>query len=395
MNRSFALSLSLIVLIEVFSVRPHPKPRPALLDDHTLTGAIHVHSLFSDGGGSPAEIAESAGRAGLDFVVLTDHNNSQARRDFEKSYKGVDLFVEMEASTPAGHALAFFSHTEARLLSDPRVTDQTYEHFIGQPSPKDFFLIAAHPSNIKNPWTQLDRYPDGMEIANFDSFWQRQASESFLDFGLTIATFPLNHTLGALRFIQFYDKDLSAWDNMNTIVPGHVGILGHDTHSLLKLTRTAVFRWPDYYETFRVASNVVFLKESASTDFETRKKQIYDSIRRGAVAIIFQLLSPFNGNDWTLTCGNNNFRSGDQADLMSNCHFQAVTPIHFPYPVRFRLIQDGKVVSDTTSDENVRRFPVTGRGVYRLEVYARVRSLLHILMNRDVPYVLYNPIYIK
>ncbi|MBI1861804.1 MAG: hypothetical protein HYR96_12890 [Deltaproteobacteria bacterium] len=394
MNRTVGLCLFFLFIVEIFSVRPRSQmATPA--EETTLRGAIHVHSTFSDGGGTPDEIAEGARRAGLDFVVLTDHNNSQARKGFERRYNTLDLFVEMEASTPGGHALSFFSHTEDRTLSDPRVVDQTYEHFIGQPSPKDLFIVVAHPSNVKNPWTQLDRYPEGIEIANFDSFWQRQASESLLDFCTTVLTFPLNNYLGALRFLQFYEKDLSSWDSMNMIVPGHFGILGHDTHSKFKLTQTAVFRWPDYEQTFRMASNVVFLKEKPDADFEKRRRQIYSALRSGSMAVTFQILGPFDGNDWTLTCGHKTFRSGDQADLSPNCHFQAVAPVHFPYPVRFKLIHDGKVVHDSSSEESVRRIPVSGPGVYRLEVYAKVRSLFHLLLSHDVPYVFYNPIYVR
>jgi len=34
-----------------------------------------VHTTYSDGGGSPEEVAKAARVAGLDFVIITDHNN--------------------------------------------------------------------------------------------------------------------------------------------------------------------------------------------------------------------------------------------------------------------------------------------------------------------------------
>ncbi|HQE98760.1 MAG TPA: PHP domain-containing protein, partial [Anaerolineae bacterium] len=37
-------------------------------------GNLHIHSVYSDGSGRHAEIAEAAAAAGLNFVIVTDHN---------------------------------------------------------------------------------------------------------------------------------------------------------------------------------------------------------------------------------------------------------------------------------------------------------------------------------
>jgi hypothetical protein len=37
-------------------------------------GALHIHSCYSDGSGTPRQILRAARRAGLDFFVLTDHD---------------------------------------------------------------------------------------------------------------------------------------------------------------------------------------------------------------------------------------------------------------------------------------------------------------------------------
>ena len=43
-------------------------------------GAYHIHTLLSDGSGSVEEVAEAAARAGLSFVIITDHGNGPAHR---------------------------------------------------------------------------------------------------------------------------------------------------------------------------------------------------------------------------------------------------------------------------------------------------------------------------
>ena len=44
-------------------------------------GAYHVHSARSDGSGTPDEIAAAAARAGLRFVILTDHGDATRAPD--------------------------------------------------------------------------------------------------------------------------------------------------------------------------------------------------------------------------------------------------------------------------------------------------------------------------
>ncbi|MEJ2562258.1 MAG: PHP domain-containing protein, partial [Anaerolineales bacterium] len=41
---------------------------------HEYAGNMHNHSIYSDGHGSHVEIARAAIQAGLDFIVVTDHN---------------------------------------------------------------------------------------------------------------------------------------------------------------------------------------------------------------------------------------------------------------------------------------------------------------------------------
>ena len=74
------LALAAWVLAPVLLWRPIPVPAGVPLDPLTrVRGVVHVHSTLSDGSGSPEEIVAAAVAAGLDFVVLTDHNNFYAK----------------------------------------------------------------------------------------------------------------------------------------------------------------------------------------------------------------------------------------------------------------------------------------------------------------------------
>ena len=77
-----ALFAFLFVLAVLAAVTPQlPPPSAATPAPHwptngmTVRGAYHVHSTVSDGTGSIDEIAAAAARAGLQFVILTDHGD--------------------------------------------------------------------------------------------------------------------------------------------------------------------------------------------------------------------------------------------------------------------------------------------------------------------------------
>ena len=62
-------------------------------------GAIHLHSCYSDGSGTPREISAAAARAGIDFVVLADHDTMGARHDrWQGWHDGVLLVAGVEVT---------------------------------------------------------------------------------------------------------------------------------------------------------------------------------------------------------------------------------------------------------------------------------------------------------
>lgn len=66
---------------------------------HEYVGAFHVHSCYSDGSGTYQEIASAAARAGLDFVVMSDHDTLRPRADgWQGWHDGVLVIVGTEIS---------------------------------------------------------------------------------------------------------------------------------------------------------------------------------------------------------------------------------------------------------------------------------------------------------
>jgi hypothetical protein len=98
----------------------------AIREAYDLTCVVHVHSTYSDGTGTVPEIARAAQRAGVDVVLLTDHDALEAkRRGEERWYDGVLVLVAEEVSPiDRDHFLAFGIDKEInRRLSGPEVCE--------------------------------------------------------------------------------------------------------------------------------------------------------------------------------------------------------------------------------------------------------------------------------
>jgi hypothetical protein len=75
---------------------------------HGLACVAHVHSTYSDGTATVAEIVAAAEDAGADCVLLTDHDTLEARRRGEEGWRGrVLLLAGHEVSPKSGHLLVF------------------------------------------------------------------------------------------------------------------------------------------------------------------------------------------------------------------------------------------------------------------------------------------------
>ena len=92
------------------------------------SGALHVHSVHSDGKLTIPELGRLAREAGLDFVAHTDHNNTAHQMDAVPD-DGLLRIVGEEVTTPGGHATVWGlagarAFVDFRVLpGDPRIAD--------------------------------------------------------------------------------------------------------------------------------------------------------------------------------------------------------------------------------------------------------------------------------
>jgi hypothetical protein len=142
--------------------------------DGTVVGVIHVHTSRSDGSRGPDEIAVDAARAGLQFIVFTDHGDGTRKPDPPAYRSGVLCLDGVEISTTGGHYIALdMPPAPYPLGGDARDVVEDVRRLGG-------FGIVAHPDSPKPElqWRDWGAPFDAIEMVNPDTGWRVQAHRS-------------------------------------------------------------------------------------------------------------------------------------------------------------------------------------------------------------------------
>ncbi|MBI3491912.1 MAG: hypothetical protein HY047_09045 [Acidobacteria bacterium] len=165
-----------VVAVGVFVVFTIPPRRLALAPptDRTIPGILHVHTNRSDGLSSPDEIAGAAARAGLKFIVFTDHGDATRLVDAPTYRAGVLCLDGVEISTNGGHYIAFDMPVSPYPLGgDARDVVEDVRRLGG-------FGVAAHPDSPKPQlkWREWTAPFDGIEMLNLDTAWRQWVQQA-------------------------------------------------------------------------------------------------------------------------------------------------------------------------------------------------------------------------
>jgi len=169
-KRFLLVTAALVAAVAVLVGVTLPRRRLSLAapTDGTTPGIIHVHTNRSDGLSPPDEIAAAAARAGLKFVVFTDHGDATRRPDPPAYRSGVLCLDGVEISTTGGHYIALdMPASPYPLRGEPRDVVEDVRRLGG-------FGIAAHPDSPKPQlrWQDWTAPFDGIELLNPDTSWR-------------------------------------------------------------------------------------------------------------------------------------------------------------------------------------------------------------------------------
>jgi hypothetical protein len=337
-----------------------------------VAGVVHVHTSLSDGGGSPEEVIAAARAAGLSFVVITDHNNLDAK-PVEGWHDGVLVLVGTEISSPAGHVLALGPDRDPpfRFNGDGLDALEDARDLGGVP-------FAAHPFSARADlrWTGWDLPgPWGLELLNGDSEWRRAGVRLLLGAGL----YRLNPPYSLLQGLSAPDQALQRWDEL-LARRDVVGIAGADAHSRMPITKRTTLRVPSYEALFSLARLHLLLPRPLTGSLDADRAAVLAAVREGRLYVGLDGLAPADGVSFVVEAGQDRWTMGQQAPVVAGARARAGGAL--PAGTRWLLRRDGRVVSEATERLDV---ALAGPGVYRVE--ARVPGW-------PVPWVIGNPVYV-
>jgi hypothetical protein len=281
-GRLLATTVAVAIVTSVWMLLPRRSIQLQLAaDPRVARGVVHVHTTRSDGAGTPENVARAASRAGLDFVILTDHGDGLRPPDPPRYVDGVLVIDAVEISTADGHYVALgIGQAPYRLAGDARDVIEDVHRLGG-------FGFAAHPDSPKPElrWRDWTVSLEGLEWLNADSEWRDETRTAL---ARTFLTYWLRGPESIVRMFS-RPSTLERWDRL-TASARVVTIGGNDAHARLPLELEAApgdgrsLNVPSYESSFRAMGIRVLLRSplgrttaSASAD----AKAILDNLRAG------------------------------------------------------------------------------------------------------------------
>jgi hypothetical protein len=352
---------------------------------HEIVVNLHMHTVYSDGTGTHKDIAQAAIKAGLDAVIVTDHNVlvQGVEGYYRVGRKRVLLLVGQEVhdqdrDPQKNHLLVFNTHRDmATLADDPQalingVNDAGGLSFIAHP--RDPAAPAFNEGDISWEAWDVQGYT-GIELWNGLSELKTVLHTKL--HGAFYAFFP--------RFIAHQPilETLQRWDDL--LIDGRrvVAIGGSDAHAL-NMHMGPVHRVIFPYEFhFRTVNTHVFIPNPLTGDVPTDRKMIYEALAVGRCFVGYDLPASTRGFTFKGRGLEHSVIMGDEIPAKRGVTLQA----HLPTPAEIRLIKDGTVIG-IWKDSQACAFSATERGAYRVEVW---RNYLGIKRG----WIFSNPIYVR
>jgi hypothetical protein len=364
---------------------PPRAPVPAGQNESTLvTGAIHVHTVRSDGTGSADGIAAAAARAGLDFVVFTDHGDGTRKPDAPQYRSGVLCIDSVEISTRGGHVVAL------GLPQAPYPLGGEARDVVDDVIRLGGFPIAAHPGSPKPEltWSDWSLPVSGVEWLNADSEWR---DESRWTLTKALLTYPARRTETLTTLLDRPDSVIEQWDTLSRDRPV-VAIAGTDAHARLGFPSLsepyeagASLHVPSYERLFRVFANVlpgISLTGDAAADADL----VIAAVRRGHLYTAIDGLHGTGTLSFTATDGSTRAEPGDVVSSLRE--WTLSVELGGPADAVIQLFRDG-VRTNESSMRLTHMIDIGSRGAYRVEV-----SLPGAPGQPPIPWLLSNPIYV-
>jgi hypothetical protein len=329
-----------------------------------LVGNMHMHTPYSDGEKWHAEIAAEAIEAGLDFIIVTDHNVWVGGIEgyYENENGRVLLLVGEEVHDPrrtpqANHFLVYGAEREMiHYAADPqRLIDETRNAggygFIAHPFDPEAPVINE-PNLGWHDW-HVDGF-HGLEIWNYMSNFKTVLGRNKLQ--------VIRAAFNPEKYITGPDAaTLAKWDELLGQGKRVVAVGNSDAHGMvfnLGPLQREIF---PYAFLFRAVNTHILVPRELSGDLDGDKRMILEGIARGHSWVGYDMPHSTKGFRFTGQSINKGIM-GDEIRLDAGATLQ----VWAPAKADIRLICDGQVVAEVQNETNLTHIPVD-TGAYRAE----------------------------
>jgi hypothetical protein len=350
------------------------------------SGVIHVHSMLGGhSNGNFTDIIRAANANRLAFVIMTEHPSADMDTALMtlKGRQGGLLFINGSEISAANQDRLLLMPGDGAANANGTATAQ---EIIARAKANNRLAFIAYPQEYRS-WDASDY--DGIEVYNLYTN-ARRANPLLLFFdGLwSYGSYP------DLLFTRFYerpDESLKKWDELLAAGGGRrlVAIAGNDAHAnigfgLADATGKQFIgvKLDPYERSFSIVRNHVLLEKNQPLNAEA----LLAALAAGHSYLSFDLFCDAAGFSYTARSGTLNRMMGDEIRLEDGLRLTVTTPVKS----RIKLIKDGTLLRVETISE-AWEFPVTERGVYRIEAYL---DQLPAPLN-DKPWIISNPIYVR
>lgn len=335
-----------------------PQPQNNLYREYK--GVIHVHSfLGGHSSGTFSDIIAAAKANELNFVIMTEHTE----QDFDTA-----------AMTLQG------VHGDVLFINGNETAAANGDRLLALP---EGVSIVAYPDEFKN-WDTPGLA--GVEVYNvYTNTRKANPVKAFFDVLWSHRAYP------DLLFALYYERpndSLRKWDQ--ALAQSRLTATGgNDAHANIGVSlrdstgkTLAGIKLDPYATSFHLVRLHVLI-EAAKT---LAAAQLLDAIKAGHCFIGFDLFGDTTGFRFEATTAAETRLQGDEIRLQNDTHLRIQTPV----ASRVLLFKDGAVILNE-SGITTKEFPVTERGVYRVEVY--LPEVDRIVGEK--PWIISNPIYVR
>jgi hypothetical protein len=348
-----------------------------------VVGNLHMHTLYSDGAKWHAQIAEDAIKAGLDFIVVTDHNVwVDGIEGYYANDQGHVLVLSGEEvhdprrDPQVNHFLVFgaekemacYSHDPQSLIDETRAVGGI--GFLAHPfDPEASFLNAS--SIGWHDW-DVDGF-HGLEIWNYMSNLKGHVNGRWS--ALRIGLNPQRYVVGPRP------ESLAKWDELLAQGKRVTAIAGSDAHAF-RLSMGPITRTIYPYEfLFRTVNVHLLLPADLNGEVDHDKALILSALGQGNCWIGYDMAGSTEGFRFSGQ-GSSKGIMGDEVRFDTGATLQIVTPVR----CHIKLIKDGATVKEAVNEVSLTHLPAEP-GAYRAECTVAY-------LGKERGWIYSNPIYL-